>query len=82
MFDIFKGSLEDAKTLLNLAVGVIATWFVIWTWIRTRSIVPVVGSVLLGAVVTFGVFRMADLRTAVEDDVSDYRENDGAGHGG
>lgn len=74
MFNIFNGALKDAQSLLNLAIGVIATWFVIWTWVRTRSIVPVVGAVLLGAVVTFGVFQMTDLKDYVNNDVDTYQK--------
>jgi hypothetical protein len=73
MFDVFDGALEDAKELLTASVGVIAIWFVVWTWVRTRSIVPVVGAVLLGAVVLFGVSQMdGTLKTEVQEDVNDY----------
>lgn len=79
MFDIFDGVIADAKQLLTAAVAVMAIWFVIWTWVRTRSVVPVVGAVLLGAVVSFGVAKMSDLQDAVNEDVTEYREG---GRGG
>lgn len=73
MFKVFDGALGDAKQLLQASVAVIAIWFVVWTWVRTRSIVPTVGAVLLGAVVSFGVAQMDNtLKDAVEDDVNRY----------
>jgi hypothetical protein len=73
MFDVFTGALADAKSLLTASVGVISIWFVVWTWVRTRSIVPVVGAVLLGSVVLFGVSQMdGTLKTEVQEDVDKY----------
>jgi glucose-6-phosphate isomerase len=79
MFDIFNGAIADAKTLLTAAVAVMAIWFVIWTWVRTRSVVPTVGAVLLGAIVSFGIAQMNTLKDAVNEDVTEYREG---GRGG
>lgn len=75
MFNIFNGAIADAKTLLSAAIAVMAIWFVIWTWVRTRSVVPTVGAVLLGALVSFGVSKMDTLETAVEEDVTHYTGN-------
>ena len=73
MFDVFDNALARSEQLLQASVGVIAIWFVVWTWVRTRSVVPVVGAVLLGAVVLFGVSQMdGQLKTEVQEDVTEF----------
>lgn len=73
MFDVFDNALKESKELLQASVGVIAIWFVVWTWVRTRSVVPVVGAVLLGAVVLFGVSQMdGKLKEEVNEDVTEF----------
>jgi hypothetical protein len=75
--DILDDMLSDAENLLVAVVAVMAVWFVVWTWIRTRSIVPVLGSLIVGAVVLWGVYRMDYLRGRVNDDVTNYEGGGG-----
>lgn len=72
MIDVLDGVLGDAQRLMTAAVSVVAIWFVIWTWVRTRSLVPTLGALLLGAVVIFGVQEFDFLRQQVDQDVRDY----------
>lgn len=72
MIDVLDGVMGDAQRLLTAAVSVVAIWFVIWTWVRTRSLVPTLGALLLGAVVIFGVQEFDFLRQQVDQDVRDY----------
>lgn len=76
MVDILDDMMADAENLLVAVVAVMAVWFVVWTWIRTRSIVPVLGSLVVGAVVLWGVYNMDYLQNRVDDDVTTY-EGDG-----
>jgi hypothetical protein len=75
MRELLNGLIGDASFLLRGLVGVLAIWFVVWSWVRTRSIVPTVGAVLLGGIVMWGV---ANLNT-VRDEVGEDLENHGAG---
>ena len=45
-----------------------AILFVVMTWVNTKSLVPVLGAVLLGAVVIYGVQNYDFLQTQVEED--------------
>jgi hypothetical protein len=75
MVKILDSMMKDAERLLVAVIGVMAVWFVIWTWVRTRSIVPVLGSLLVGAVVIWGVYNMGDLSKKVKSDVGQYQSN-------
>jgi fatty acid desaturase len=77
MVDILDNMLKDAERLLVAVVAVMAVWFVVWTWIRTRSVVPVIGAVLVGAAVLWGVRNMQFLRERVNEDVNAYENNNG-----
>lgn len=79
MFDVFNGVVADTRTLLTAAIGVVAIWFVAWTWFRSKSLVPTLGALLLGAVVIFGITRMDTLTNRIQDDVTRYSENEGGG---
>jgi hypothetical protein len=72
MIDVLDGVLGDAQRLMTAAVSVVAIWFVIWTWVRTRSLVPTLGALLLGAIVIFGVQEFDFLKQQVDQDVRDY----------
>jgi hypothetical protein len=74
MIDVLDGVIGDAKRLLTAAITVVAIWFVVMTWIRTRSLAPTIGAVLLGAVVIFGVQQFDFLRDQVDEDVRDYAD--------
>ena len=72
MFNVFNGAINDARTLLTAAIGVVAIWFVAWTWFRTKALVPTLGALLLGAVVIFGVTQFTFLSNQVQQDVDRY----------
>ena len=72
MTNLLNGMMQDAKTLLFGAVILMAIAFVIMTWMRTRSLVPVLGALLLGGLVIGGVASYSTLRTQVEQDIDRY----------
>jgi hypothetical protein len=72
MPNLLNGMMQDAKSLILGAIILMAMAFVIMTWARTRSLVPTLGSLLLGAVVIAGVARYATIRAEVEDDITRY----------
>ena len=72
MPNLLNGMMQDAKTLLIGAIILMAIAFVIMTWARTRSLVPTLGSLLLGAIVIAGVTRYTTIKTEVEDDITRY----------
>jgi hypothetical protein len=74
MIDVLDGVLGDAQRLMTAAVTVVAIWFVIWTWVRTRSLVPTLGALVLGAVVIFGVQEFDFIKDQVDEDIRDYAE--------
>ncbi|MFS8483423.1 MAG: hypothetical protein FWJ94_16110 [Acidimicrobiia bacterium] len=74
MIDIVDNLIGEAENLLIGAVAVMAIWFVVWTWVRTRSLVPVISALLVGALITWGVSNYADLEGYVEDDVEQLDE--------
>jgi hypothetical protein len=66
---ILDGLMTDAKSLVLGAVTIMAIVSVIMTWARTRSLVPTLGAVLLGAIVLYGVNNFDFLEKRVGDDV-------------
>ena len=72
MPNLLNGMMQDAKGLLLGAIVLMAMAFVIMTWARTRSLVPTLGSLLLGAIVIAGVAKYATIRTEVEGDIDRY----------
>ena len=69
MQKMLEGLMNDASTVLIAACATLAIWFVLWTWVRTRSVVPTVGALLLGAVVLWGVNNVGGIRGKVEEDI-------------
>lgn len=83
MFKVFNGVIEDAEYLMNAAIIVMATWFVVWTWFRTKALVPTLGALLLGAVVIFGVSGFdTTLKNRIDEDVDRYSEEPDPRQGG
>lgn len=72
MKNVFTGLTNDAETLLAGAMVVMAMWFVIWTWVRTKSLAPTLGAVLVGAVVVWGVNNIGVISQQVDEDVDPY----------
>jgi len=74
MTNLLHGLMNDARSLLIGGLILMAIAFVIMTWAKTRALVPVLGSMLLGAVVIAGVTRYTDIRGGAEDDIGRYIE--------
>jgi len=72
MTNLLHGLMNDARSLLIGALILMAIAFVIMTWARTRALVPVLGSLLLGALVIAGVTRYTSIRGGAEDDIDRY----------
>lgn len=76
MSNLLHGAMNDARTVLVSAIILMAIAFVIMTWVRTRSLVPTLGSLLLGAIVIAGVNRYSDIKDVAEDDIERYTSDD------
>jgi hypothetical protein len=74
MVDVLQGALDAGEGLLRALVGVMALWFVVWTWARTRSLMPVLGAALVGAVVIWAVSvsGLNFLENRVNEDVNEF----------
>jgi hypothetical protein len=72
MPNLLNGMMADAKSLILGAIVLMAMAFVIMTWARTRSLVPTLGSLLLGAVVIAGVARYSTIKDQVDKDITRY----------
>lgn len=68
MIEILRSLLVDVEGIVLALVTVMAILFVVMTWVNTKSLVPVLGAVLLGAVVIYGVQNYDFLQTQVEED--------------
>ena len=68
MIEILRSLLEDVESIVLALVTVMAILFVVMTWVNTKSLVPVLGAVLLGAVVIYGVRNYDFLQTQVRED--------------
>jgi hypothetical protein len=72
MENLFNGLTDQAERLLAGAMVVMAMWFAIWTWVRTKSLAPTLGAVLVGAAVVWGVTNIDTLSDEVDEDVTPY----------
>jgi hypothetical protein len=72
MVDILNGFLTDATNLVKVDMTLMAIVFVGMTWVRTRSLAPTLGALLLGAVVVYGVNNYSFLSQQVKEDVEDH----------
>ncbi|HEU0170109.1 MAG TPA: hypothetical protein VFR26_01625 [Acidimicrobiales bacterium] len=68
MIEILNGLLTDVQSLVLALVTLMAIAFVVMTWVSTKSLVPVLGAVLLGAIVIYGVQNYDFLEQKVEED--------------
>lgn len=74
MVEILTGFTGDAQLLLTGAIGVMAIFFVITTWLRTRSAVPTIGALIFGAVVIWGVANVDTIEAEVGEDIERHRD--------
>jgi phosphotransferase system glucose/maltose/N-acetylglucosamine-specific IIC component len=74
MLDIINNFIASFRTIAEAAIVLLAIVFVGMTWVRTRSLAPTLGAVLVGAVVAYGVINIDTLQTKVEQDVTNEGE--------
>jgi hypothetical protein len=72
MENILRGLLTDAESVMKAAMVVMAIWFAMWTWIRTKSLGPTLGALVLGAIVVWGVGNVRTLEKEVNEDLTPY----------
>lgn len=70
MLRIINNFIASFQVLVIAGILLLAIVFVGMTWIRTRSLAPTLGAVLLGAVVVWGVNNMDVLEDKIDEDVS------------
>jgi hypothetical protein len=75
MGDVIDSLLVDARTVLVSIVFLVGIAFVISTWVRTKSVVPTLGAVLVTVVVVWGVTNVNWLQDQVQEDI-EQRESD------
>jgi hypothetical protein len=71
--NLLQGFINDGKQIMIGVVVLMAIAFVIMTWNRTRSAVPVIGAILLGGVIIWGVSSYTVLKDTVNTDVTRNR---------
>jgi|SoiMethySBSTD1v2_1073268.scaffolds.fasta_scaffold182498_1 hypothetical protein len=72
MRNLLQGMLLDARLLLIGALIIMAIAFVLMTWARTRSLVPTLGSIIVGFLVVAGVSMYSTIKTGAENDITRY----------
>lgn len=72
MRNLLQGMLLDARLLLIGVLIIMAIAFVLMTWARTRSLVPTIGSILLGFLVVAAVSMYSTIKQGAEDDIRRY----------
>jgi Ca2+/H+ antiporter len=80
MSDMINSYLEDAETVLLSIVLLVGIVFVIATWMRTKSVMPTIGALVLAIVVYWGVDNYDSVSKSVGSDIED-RQNDSSGSG-
>jgi hypothetical protein len=73
MRNLLQGFINDGMQIMIGVVVLMAVAFVIMTWNRTRSAVPVIGAILLGGVIIWGVSSYTVLKDTVRNDVDRNR---------
>jgi hypothetical protein len=71
LLDIINGFMREFDSLIKFGIGLLAIIFVGMTWIRTRSLAPTIGAVVLGAVVVWGINNMPVLTREVGEDITE-----------
>jgi hypothetical protein len=68
--EILRNFLGDFTGLVKLGITLLALVFVATTWVRTKSLAPTLGALVLGAVVIWGVNSMPTLQQNIQEDVT------------
>jgi hypothetical protein len=68
--EILRNFLGDFTGLVKLGITLLALVFVGTTWVRTKSLAPPLGALVLGAVVIWGVNSMPVLQQNIQEDIT------------
>ena len=71
MIQTLNNLIAQAQVLVVAGIGLMAIVFVGVVWARTKSAVPTVGAVVLGAVVVWGVSNINFVQQKVDQDIRD-----------
>ena len=71
MIQTLNNLIAQAQVLVVAGIGLMAIVFVGVVWARTKSAVPTVGAVVLGAVVVWGVSNIDFVQQKVDQDIRD-----------
>lgn len=70
MIDNLTALIADARLLIEAVVVVFAIGMVVATWARTKSAVPTVATLVMAAVVIWGVNNIDVLQSQVDQDLN------------
>jgi len=68
VIDLLHGELFKIEGLIQAAVSVAALAMVLYVWVKTKAVVPVVGAVLFGALITWAVHHSDFLQQKVDQE--------------
>ena len=71
MVEIIRNFLGDFTVLVQMGITLMALVFVGTTWVRTKSLAPTLGALVLGAVVIWGVYNMPILQQNITEDITE-----------
>lgn len=77
LVDILHNMFEAARGLIVLAVILMGMVFVIMTWSRTRSLMPTIGALIVGALVVWGVSSFEWFANRAGEDIEGFDEDAG-----
>lgn len=75
MRNLLQGFINDGKQIMIGVVVLMAIAMVIMTANRTKAVVPVIGAILFGALMIWGVSNYDVLMNTVDQDVDRHRNN-------
>lgn len=75
LVDILENLFSTAYGLIVMGMIILAIVFAAMTWVRTRSLVPVLGALLLGGLVVIMVSRFEWLANRIGEDVDELDKN-------
>lgn len=76
LVNILENMFETAQGLIILGIILVAMTFCIMTWMRTRSLVPTLGALLLGAMVVWGVASFDWFANRIGSDVQQFDDDE------
>jgi hypothetical protein len=72
LVDILQNMFNEVRGLIILAVVLIGMVFVITTWMRTRSLAPTIGALVVGALIVWGVSAFDWFANRIGEDVERF----------